>query len=232
VCAGEVDDVLALIDVTFAQPYADPARTAMFGVSHGGCITLRAVARGAPVAAAVDIEGPTDWASNYAFWQRGLADPAASTFTKSSYQQLIAALDAAVGGPPERFPAAYALRSPQSEAAQIAAFGGALLILHGAADVLVPPSQSCDLALQTGHYLASHTGAPSPFGLPNALVPTAPGECPEPALAWATASKPQALSPPWPGTRFLTIYDGIGHGAGGDMVPDVLSFFAAKGVAP
>ncbi|HET8647505.1 MAG TPA: prolyl oligopeptidase family serine peptidase, partial [Vicinamibacteria bacterium] len=57
-CLGEVDDVLAMLDVALQQPYADRRRVVMWGGSHGGCVTTRAFQRGAPVHAAVDVFGP------------------------------------------------------------------------------------------------------------------------------------------------------------------------------
>ena len=61
VCLGEVDDVLAMLEVVRSQSYADPDRIAMLGVSHGGCVTSRAVERGADVDVAAEIAGPADW---------------------------------------------------------------------------------------------------------------------------------------------------------------------------
>jgi dienelactone hydrolase len=51
--AGEVDDVLTLLRWVRAQPETDPERVAFLGMSHGGTITLLALARSAPVRAAV-----------------------------------------------------------------------------------------------------------------------------------------------------------------------------------
>jgi X-Pro dipeptidyl-peptidase (S15 family) len=59
-CLGEVDDVLAMLTVALVQPYADSAHVGMLGSSHGGCVTLRALERGAPVRVAADGFGITD----------------------------------------------------------------------------------------------------------------------------------------------------------------------------
>ena len=61
-CLGEVTDVLEMMTIALRKPYADPARVVMWGASHGGCVTTRAVQRGAPVLAAVDVFGITDMA--------------------------------------------------------------------------------------------------------------------------------------------------------------------------
>src|SRR6185436_16394544 len=58
VCLGGAGDVLALVTCATQAQQLDPKRMVMAGGSHGGCITLRAVQKGAPVAAAVDIFGP------------------------------------------------------------------------------------------------------------------------------------------------------------------------------
>ena len=48
VCLGEVDDVLQMLAIADVQPYVKPDRVLMWGGSHGGCVTLRAIERGAP----------------------------------------------------------------------------------------------------------------------------------------------------------------------------------------
>ncbi len=110
-CMGEVTDVMALVDilvhhigtVTLGNP-SDPSQqlhittsfdqnnptTAwngdlfMFGYSHGGCITYRAVEQGAPVNAFAVIEGFTDLSLNYLNGLAGcnllhMSDPSACT---------------------------------------------------------------------------------------------------------------------------------------------------------
>jgi hypothetical protein len=78
-CLGEVTDVLALTDLitknagaiavgapgNTVTPSVDSSKLFMFGYSHGGCITYRAVEQGAPVAAFSVIEGFTDLRLTY-----------------------------------------------------------------------------------------------------------------------------------------------------------------------
>ena len=83
-CLGEVTDVMALVDllvnrtstITLGTPNttnqlqldnttAWNGQLFMYGYSHGGCITYRAVEQGAPVTAFADIEGFTDMSLNY-----------------------------------------------------------------------------------------------------------------------------------------------------------------------
>jgi hypothetical protein len=71
-CLGEVIDALQLTSMlasypTASSPWVDPTKMLMWGYSHGGCITLRAVEAGAQVAAAATLDAPTNFAawSNY-----------------------------------------------------------------------------------------------------------------------------------------------------------------------
>jgi hypothetical protein len=81
-CMGEVTDVLALTDLLINHASAITLGTAaesvpinsngkllMYGYSHGGCITHRAVEQGAPVTAYSVIEGFTDMRLGY-LWGR------------------------------------------------------------------------------------------------------------------------------------------------------------------
>ena len=78
-CLGEVTDVLALTDLlanhagsiaigapgSTVKPNVNVGKLFMFGYSHGGCITYRAVEQGAPVSAFSVIEGFTDLRLTY-----------------------------------------------------------------------------------------------------------------------------------------------------------------------
>ena len=81
-CLGEVTDVLALADLvvnhaasitvgsaTQQVPLRTNSKVFMYGYSHGGCITYRAVEQGAPVTAFSVIEGFTDMSLNYLNWR-------------------------------------------------------------------------------------------------------------------------------------------------------------------
>ena len=217
VCLGEVDDVLAMIDVALAQPYADPDRVVMWGGSHGGCITARAVQRGAPVHAAADVFGPTDLASNYRFW---VDEIEAGTGPTATYQQLVDVVDTAIGGPPAGHADAYQARSPS-------AFDlpGSLpfLVTHGTVDELVPVNQSCSLVAGAGGFTSFHLDGAQ------AEVTSPPAGCDDAGLTWTAGPRP---TPDWPGGRYLVVYDGLGHGFGGAagsaMLSDVLTFLMAK----
>jgi hypothetical protein len=78
-CMGEVTDVLALTDLVVNQagsihvgasgatvsPNVNKNKVFMYGYSHGGCITWRAVEQGAPITAFSVIEGFTDLRLTY-----------------------------------------------------------------------------------------------------------------------------------------------------------------------
>ncbi len=225
VCLGEVTDVLAMIDIALAQPYADPDRVFMWGGSHGGCITTRALERGAPVHAAADVFGPADMASNYQFWVDGIEND--SEFS-GFYQSLIDTLDTAVGGPPSEFPEAYEARSPAAFTDDLPA-DVPFLITQGVLDPLVPPDQSCLLAAAIG------AGTVEAFHLDGAQMETiaAPVGCDTQGLTWSAGPRP---SQTWPGDRYLVVYDELDHSfganesadAGAAMLGDVIGFFIAR----
>jgi hypothetical protein len=84
-CMGEVTDVMALTDVLVNHasaiilgstsekvPINVNGKVLMYGYSHGGCITYRAVEQGAPVTAFSVIEGFTDLRLTYLTGKRRL----------------------------------------------------------------------------------------------------------------------------------------------------------------
>lgn len=219
-CLGEVDDVLAMLDVTLAQPYADPRRVVMWGGSHGGCVTTRAFQRDAPVHAAAAVFGPTDLAATFAFWQEQVA---AGVPQVQVYRTLIDVARRAAGGTPAQAPTAYAARSPVRFAADLARRTEPFLLVHGVLDPLVPASESCALAAQAGGFASWHFTA-----APEIAVPVPPPGCADAPLAWSAAARPTG----WPGPRYLLIYDGASHGfegpGGAAMVNDVVTFLIAR----
>jgi hypothetical protein len=219
-CLGEVDDVLAMLQVALAQSYADRERVSMLGLSHGGCITLRALQRGAPVQTAVDVFGPTEAVSLVQFWQARIAagDP-----NSNEYRALLQQVQAAAGGPPQSVPAAYAARSPVSFVAELNAWPGTLLMAHGTDDRLVPLAQSCLLASRMSDVRAWYRDASGPLAGP-------PPGCNASGIAWRTDALP---APGWPDRRYFMVYRGAGHdlgsATGSGMLADILSFLAARG---
>ena len=115
----------------------------MEGLSHGGCITTRAVQRGAPVQAAPDMFGPKDWAADYAYWKKQVGDGSPDS---ASLNGLIQVCDAAMGGAPDTKPDEYKKRSPIEYIADLDAFPGAYMAVHGGKDVLVTVKDTCRTA--------------------------------------------------------------------------------------
>lgn len=209
-CLGEVDDVLRMLALALELPEVDRARVTMWGASHGGCITTRALQRGAPVTAAASVAGIADLAAAYRFW-RGQIDAGMGPTTQ--YEQLINLANAGIGGPPDEAPDGYLARSTIETAAQTPA-AIPFLLAHGGDDPLVPASQSCTLAQRLG--VQGHH-----FDEQHQLVATPPEGC---ETAWSSSTSPIGS---WPGVRYLTVYDGLSQ-LGGAMAADVESFLDAK----
>jgi dipeptidyl aminopeptidase/acylaminoacyl peptidase len=200
VCAGEVDDTLQLLAIVSGQPYADATRALMIGASHGGCITLRAIARGAPVRAAADLFGPVHWGAIYDDLSGRLALGATGDLAVT-YSDIVERLKVGAGGTPSEVPEAYAARSPLLDSAAIAAATADLLIVHGVDDLIVPVEQSCALAGGLGDLVAHHvdgTGQVTAQPLVRCSY-----------LTWSASALP---SPTWPGHHHLIVHDGAGHG--------------------
>jgi len=196
VCLGEVDDVLRMMAIALAQPYADSAHAGVHGSSHGGCITLRALERGLPVKVASEGFGITDMAADYAYWQSELATDPGNTYA-SVEQSLITQLDTSAGGSPSTVPDAYTARSPSAFATALPAIP--LMIAHGTADPLVAMAQSCTFAATVGGFTAYHLDSTQ------TVITSAPVGCD--GLTWSPGPLPSAYPP----GRYLLVYDGVGH---------------------
>lgn len=222
VCQGEVDDVLNMLDIVLHRPYADSERVVMAGLSHGGCITMRALARGAPVHVAVNIFGPADWADAYNSWQIEAAKPETPAATRTAYQSLSTIVLAGIGGTPDEVPEEYARRSPINEVEEVQAFPGALLMMLAVEDELVPMAQGCEFASRSGDFEMYHLDVSAN------VVNGPPSGCEAYDLAWQS----QAIPYDWPSNRYWIAYDGIGHSAQGDnginMLGDLLAFVWAR----
>jgi acetyl esterase/lipase len=199
-CLGEVDDVLALLEIALDQPWADPDRVAMVGASHGGCITLRALERGAPVHVAAVLAPPGDFAALHAHLTAAVAAGG-----DSLQGQVLDLLEDVTGGTPAEVPDAYRIRSPLAFAADLEGFTGPLLILSGGMDTVVPPAQQCALAAATPSPLGFHVIDES-----GTVAPTEPSGCPASGVAWQPGPRPTT----WPDQRYLFLYDPLAHDLG------------------
>lgn len=217
VCLGEVDDVLALVDIVGKQSYADPNRMAMMGISHGGCITSRAVEKGVDVELVVVVAGPSNWAN---LWRELHQRRSVSkTGPGTVYDGLLTTIEGSLGGTPTQHPEQYASRSPDSM--RIARWDKPFLILHGGADSIVPLKQSCELARMVGDFRSYR------FDASGDVLNKAPDGCEE--LVW---NDPPSPTRTFNAERYLLAYDGVGHflhGSGlGRMTTDLLRFLEAK----
>ncbi len=203
VCQGEVDDVLEMLAIGRTMPYANPNRVAVAGGSHGGCISLRAVQRGAPAQVLIDIFGPTDWTAEYQQLEQLAASGDATK--KQAGQTLLALLNAALGGTPVQALQNYKVRSPIEYAANLSNWPGSMLVVHGALDWLVLPNQSCNLARAVGQFTSFRIQAN------NTTSTTPPTGCEAAGLSWAGGEVPRGN---WGGKRYLLVYDNFGHGDG------------------
>ena len=220
VCLGEVDDVLAMLDVVRAQSYADSQRIAMIGLSHGGCITSRAVERNADIDLAVDIAGPTDWNSLVPALKRSASNESTRPGLRGMHRTLVSKVENAVGGTAEQYPERYAARSPDAE--KIAQWDKPFLILHGSDDTIVPLQQSCAFADEIGDFKAYRLDAAG------GVERKAPAGCE--ALTWNGPPTPVGT---FNADRYLLSYDGVDHFLVGNngrfrMRSDYLEFLEAK----
>ncbi len=220
VCLGEVDDVLAMLAVVRAQSYADPRRIAMVGVSHGGCITSRAVERGADIDLAIDIAGPTDWTATMRALRRSMNDVSTNPEMREIQKFLVDKVERIVGGTPEQYPERYSMRSP--DAGKIARWDKPYLVMHGIDDTIVPVQQSCVLASKVGDFQAYH------FDASGKVVSRPPAGCD--GLTWNDSETPVRT---FDSDRYLLVYDGVDHslvGANGltQIRRDLFRFLKAK----
>jgi pimeloyl-ACP methyl ester carboxylesterase len=223
-CDGEVDDVLAMLDVIQQHPDADEDRVVMRGTSHGACVTLRAYQRGVPglVAAAAiapptDIDEEWDWvvsqlnpfnlANKCGLPQSlGLSSP-----NCPGWRIVKDALDAAIGGGPGTYPSEYADRSVNTDLAGLHNSAVPLLIVQGDDDPIVPPVLTCgpvagvDALAGTPDFAAYHFTSSG-----TALTATAPASCS--GFTWNTASNPTSTG--YPLDHYFFAYAGYGHGDG------------------
>jgi dipeptidyl aminopeptidase/acylaminoacyl peptidase len=214
-CLGEVDDTLRMLDIALTLPEVDPSRVVMWGAGLGGCITTRAVQRGAKVKAAASVAGISNMRAAYEFWQSQLNVGSGSL---AVYQRLIDLSHAGIGGTPDDYPEEYLRRSTLEHAAEMPA-GVSYLMAHGVLDALVPTRQSCELAqkmaVQGHHFDALHQ-----------LVSTTPLGCEQ---VWTTST---AQIGSWAGARYLLAYDGVSGVLEGvaatTMTTDVEGFLSAK----
>jgi dienelactone hydrolase len=221
VCNGEVDDVLRMLELGRVMLYVKPDKVVMMGGSHGGCISLRAVQKGAPAQVLVDFYGPTDWMLEYQQAQDLLASNDASK--KLVGTLLTDVFLKGMGGTPTQVPQQYQTRSPLEYAASLSNWSGSMLVIHGVQDWFVLPGQSCDLAKAVGGFTNYRINAA------NTTATTAPVGCEASALTWTGGDAPTLGT--WQGKRYLMVFDSLGHGDGNQRdlaILNALKFISNK----
>jgi hypothetical protein len=192
----------------------------MIGLSHGGCITSKAVERGADIDLAVDIAGPADWNSLMPALRRSALDESTSPGLRRMHQSVVGTVEKAVGGTSEQYPERYADRSP--DAKKIAQWDKPFLIMHGVADTIVPVQQSCAFADAIGDVKAYRLDASG------GVVGQPPRGCE--ALTWNGPPTPVGS---FNADRYLLTYDGVDHFLVANsgvkrLTSDFLDFLEAK----
>lgn len=215
VCLGEVDDVVAMIEVARTVPAVDDSRITVRGLSLGGCVTLQLHQRGLPgLVAAATINGMSD--------VRATRDHARAKYNQflcvipilhplcQGWSWTAAWIENATGGVPG--PAtqpAYDARSPIARAVDTAASEVPLALMQGANDQLIPAAQTCALvaAVNAG---AGPAFTPVHYGTRAAGYPvlaTPAVDCPG-VGTWHSGAHPY---PTFPEDRYLAVVDGLGH---------------------
>jgi esterase/lipase len=224
VCQGEVDDVLKMLELGRQLPFANPDKVAIMGGSHGGCISLRAVQKGAPAQALIEFYGPSNWIAEYQQVQQLLNS---SDATKKYVGQILNSVAIkALGGTPTTVAQQYLARSPDQDVSSLSNWLGSILMLHGVDDWFVLPSQSCNLAQAIGGFTSFHLNAANISGT------AAPTDCENAGLTWSANAVPRGN---WQGKRYLMVYEQMGHGYGNQYnqaLYDAFDFISAKVPTP
>ncbi len=127
VACGEVDDVLACIDLLFKSEIVNTKRMAVIGSSHGALIAALAASRDPDIPVVVCAYGVMDIVG----WWYYLND--AGLYEEDDLSRRI------YGGGPLDHPEEFAIRSALRVASDIEP---PLLIIQGATDTIVPPDQA------------------------------------------------------------------------------------------
>jgi hypothetical protein len=162
-CLGEVTDALALTDLVRQHPNADTARVLMWGWSHGGCVTQRAVQQGAQVKAAATFSAVVDEAEYFDYMGNFLCGgPKCSAPEQTGWAHLHGPDG---GNTPETNPLVYSLRDPL--AYETWTFGNThiptadpgnlrtrpdipFLMIQGGSDRSIPSQPACALSAAIG----------------------------------------------------------------------------------
>jgi dipeptidyl aminopeptidase/acylaminoacyl peptidase len=172
-CSGEVDDALALMRIAQARCDALPDRVAMWGESHGACISLIAASRHPEgLRAVAGLVPPIDLVEGYRYnlarSPGGSVEPEPGCDPVNDHLYISAGFSS-LFGTPESNPTGYAARSAIHQAEALAQIP--TMLIFGMADCLIPvPSQACavrDALVAQGATVEAlrHSFASAPAGL-------------------------------------------------------------------
>jgi hypothetical protein len=235
-CQGEVIDSIQLTRVVQSVWNIDANHTVMWGASHGGCVTERAVESGVQVTTAAAFSAPTDLYNWYQYCPPNSSPPSACSKLANVQGDLGAALGQ-ISAPafpvsPTQTRIPYDWRSPASFAADLGARKDvSMLLVQGNDDALVEPAQACELANNawgssgTSYYFPLNTlgspptvsnaanNGPPPGGADMGKIynvaHTGCDQATFPSLNWGSAT---AHAVNWSkGTHYLLVYGGVDH---------------------
>lgn len=222
---GEVNDTMRLLAIVQALPSVDANHTLLWGASHGGGITLRAIERGAKAQAAISTFPATDWSLLYNNCVATTAGAPGSP--EGQFCALVTAIMQSVtGGTPVTRAAAYQWRSPAFFQSDLRLRPDVkVLVQHGILDPIVRVSESCSFAAQAGF------PADTQWRVPNNAIPGSYGTAPVAGCSqvWKPSTRPTAS---WPGNRYFMVYDALVHAYGAPMVVDFFNFVNSLGWSP
>jgi hypothetical protein len=214
---GEVNDSMRLLAIVQAMPSVDVDHTLMWGPSHGGGVTLRAIERGARVQAAIATFPATDWVTLYNDCEATTTgDP---TSPEGQFCAFVTAmLQSVTGGTPGTHAAAYHWRSPTFFASDLKLRQDVKLLLQqGILDPIVRVGQTCSFATQAGFPADTQWHVPNNL-TPGSFVTGAVAGCPQ---VWKASARPTAS---WPANRYFMVYDALLHAYWGAMTADFFNF--------
>lgn len=248
ISAGEVMDAHRLVYALRLQSNVEPNKIFLWGHSHGGSITLRALETAIPVQAAAAVAPATDWSQVVRDCQARRTALAPGDLPAGDACRLvldgnttvvppIPSTPTIVGGLPPSPPVpgyqsvqrSYEWRSPRFFAKDLALRDDVtLLVQHGLSDNIVHPSQSC--ALMSASYEASRSRSwyvPS-SAAPGVSIPTsALTECP--GYAFDTPPPRPSSTGGWiPGARHFLVYRDLGHAGGAPVSTLWTDFYAYR----
>lgn len=207
-CAGEVDDTMALACLATHMPYAQADRLVLFGNSHGGCVTTRALERGTPATAAATLAGVLDSRGTHANYE-AIADAAAlagDTAKAELYQGFADGLVGFCGGrpdsPDEAVQREWTRRSPLDNAADFPS-DTPVLIVHGLRDEVLNYVDNCRFVAAAGGFESRR------MRMNRTLYGTVPTGCEDLLGTMTTTALPR---PAWSDSQLFLMHDTLDHG--------------------